>query len=118
MTVLSTDEDGDDLEYRYDFGDGNRTAWYGLETYGHIYSRRGNFILTVDVRDGNGGSSSSTMEVEVEGDLDIVEDDEDWINNWAIVYLLIALIALLVLALIIIVFLAIRPRNMNGVYEE
>ncbi len=46
-----------------------------------------------------------------------VKEKDDWAMN-NIVYLLIALIALLVLALIIIVFLAIRTRNISGVDEE
>ncbi len=64
-TVLEVvDEDGDNLTYTWDFGDGSGTNVTGR--YGnHTYSKSGNYTIKVSVSDGNGGESNNTYLINV-----------------------------------------------------
>lgn len=58
----SSDLDGDELGFAWDFGDGN-TASGMMPT--HTYSAAGNYTVELVVDDGNGGSDSATAGAEV-----------------------------------------------------
>jgi len=56
----SSDPDGDDLIYRWDFGDGNSDVG---ETVEHKFQKEGIFNVTLKIEDGNGGEASDYLEV-------------------------------------------------------
>jgi len=57
------DEDGDELIYQWDFGDGSKSAT-GLEVV-YTYTKAGNYTITLTVNDGNEGMAASSMRVTV-----------------------------------------------------
>ncbi|MBD3343767.1 MAG: PKD domain-containing protein, partial [Chitinivibrionales bacterium] len=58
----SSDPDGDNLSYTWDFGDGVSSS--GM-TAGHTYTTAGNYTITLTVSDGNGGSDQATTAISV-----------------------------------------------------
>ncbi len=60
----STDPDGDTLTYSWSFGDNSSAS--GLTT-SHTYTNVGQFIATLTVSDGNGGSQQKTVAISVTG---------------------------------------------------
>ncbi|GAA3522168.1 hypothetical protein GCM10022393_40880 [Aquimarina addita] len=62
----STDEDGDTLTYTIDYGDGNTGT--GV-TSTHIYTEVGEYTAEVTANDGNGGSSTFSVEISVEEEI-------------------------------------------------
>ncbi|SEL80476.1 Por secretion system C-terminal sorting domain-containing protein [Aquimarina amphilecti] len=55
FSANASDPDGNDLTYRWDFGDGSpKTEWIG-ESISHTYSESGNYLVQVQVSDNNGG---------------------------------------------------------------
>jgi hypothetical protein len=58
------DDDGDLLTYYWDFGDGSTTKQVTPAII-HTYSYSGNYTITVNVADDNGGLSTGTIEVSV-----------------------------------------------------
>ena len=55
FTANANDPDGNDLTYRWDFGDGSpKTEWIG-ESSMHTYTEPGNYLVQVQVSDNNGG---------------------------------------------------------------
>ncbi len=55
FTAQATDPDGNNLSYRWDFGDGTpKTEWIG-KTTSHSYTEAGNYTVQVQVSDNNGG---------------------------------------------------------------
>lgn len=60
--IDSSDPDGDDLIYSWDFGDSNNGT--GCSTT-HTYQTAGNYTVTLHVSDGYGGQDEDTIEVEV-----------------------------------------------------
>jgi hypothetical protein len=62
----STDPDGDTLEFRFDFDDGNGfRAWDTSAVAINTYNSSGFYVITVEVRDGNGGQDSTTNTVSI-----------------------------------------------------
>ena len=63
FTTSATDEEGDQLWYFWDWGDGNYSDWIGPFDSGteceasYIWSQEANFSIRVKVKDGNGGES-------------------------------------------------------------
>jgi len=63
FTTTATDEDGDDLWYFWDWGDGNYSEWLGPYASGeeceasYIWQQEANFTIKVKVKDGKGGES-------------------------------------------------------------
>jgi outer membrane protein OmpA-like peptidoglycan-associated protein len=55
----SSDPDGDPLTYRWDFGDGT-TADFTFPRATHRYKAPGNYLVSVTVSDGKGGSDTAT----------------------------------------------------------
>jgi outer membrane protein OmpA-like peptidoglycan-associated protein len=55
----SSDPDGDPLTYRWDFGDGT-TADFTFPRATHRYAAPGNYLVSVTVSDGKGGSDTAT----------------------------------------------------------
>ncbi len=53
----STDPDNDTLEYNFDFGDGQGTGWTSNATATHAYSGKGEYNVTLKVRDPHGATS-------------------------------------------------------------
>ncbi|MEM7298219.1 MAG: PKD domain-containing protein, partial [Bacteroidota bacterium] len=49
--ALVSDADGDDLEYRWSFDDGNVTEWGSNATESHRYSSPGNYQVILEARD-------------------------------------------------------------------
>lgn len=60
----------EDLEARWDWdSDGTwDTEWSGALQANHCYLVPGSYVITVEVRDGNGLSSAATTEVDVSGE--------------------------------------------------
>ncbi len=70
---LSTDPDtGDSLEFRFDWGDGDSTGWSPTPVATHVYDEPGEYIITLTVRDDNGGEKDLTSIVQVKS-----KDDGD-----------------------------------------
>ncbi len=62
----ATDIDGDVLEYRVDWGDGNATDWTGAPSATHAYMMEGTYTVTLEVRDPGGLTATATRDVTVE----------------------------------------------------
>ncbi len=62
----ASDNDGDAMEYRVDFGDGSApTDWITLTSLNHTYVSEGHFQATVQVRDALGSVSARSQKVTV-----------------------------------------------------
>jgi subtilisin family serine protease len=63
FTTSATDEDGDELWYSWDWGDGNYSEWLGPYISGeecetsYTWEQEANFSIKVKVKDGKGGES-------------------------------------------------------------
>ncbi len=53
------------LEYFFDFGDGQNTNWISESTYTHSYSTKGEYPVSLKVRDENGIESINPAEVKI-----------------------------------------------------
>jgi glucose/arabinose dehydrogenase/PKD repeat protein len=58
--TASTDADGDQLTYEWDFGDGSSSS--GAEA-SHTYTTAGTYTATLRVSDGRGGEDTATVEI-------------------------------------------------------
>lgn len=58
----SSDPDGDTLTYDWDFGDGNTASG---QMVSHIYTSPGSYDVILTVSDGNGGTDTDTLSIEV-----------------------------------------------------
>jgi PKD repeat protein len=61
----SSDPDGDDLSYAWDFGDGAQASGAGVQ---YSYPSQGTYTATLTVSDGRGGSDTSSMVISVTSD--------------------------------------------------
>jgi outer membrane protein OmpA-like peptidoglycan-associated protein len=61
----SSDPDGDQLSYTWDFGDGTQPARTAVSRATHSYARVGNYMARVSVDDGRGASCSATAPITV-----------------------------------------------------
>jgi DNA-binding beta-propeller fold protein YncE len=63
FTAAASDPEGGTLEYRWDFGDGTRTAWGPASAAAHAYSSAGNYLVLAQARDAGGavGARSLTL---------------------------------------------------------
>ncbi len=61
----STDPDGDDLTYRFLFGDGEQTAFGASATATHRYEQTGSFLVRLTVRDDQNASTDLTRSIRV-----------------------------------------------------
>jgi outer membrane protein OmpA-like peptidoglycan-associated protein len=61
----SSDPDGDQLSYTWDFGDGTQPARTTFARATHSYARVGNYTARVTVDDGRGASCSATAPITV-----------------------------------------------------
>lgn len=68
----SSDPNGDELTYRWDFGDGSVGSG---ATTAHTYFSTGTFIITLTVTDSGGLSDQASLEIGVTG-VDVETDDE------------------------------------------
>jgi glucose/arabinose dehydrogenase len=59
----STDRNGDDLTYSWDFGDGTGPA--NGEQATHVYEENGPYVATLTVDDGRGGTNAQTLDITV-----------------------------------------------------
>ncbi len=68
FSATVTDPGADDtLVYTYDWGDGtDPESGAGMATAGHQYAAAGNYEVTLSVSDGDGGSDSASLTVNVE----------------------------------------------------
>ena len=57
FNTSSDDADGDPLEYRYNWGDGNLSAWGSSSFQGHTWSSPGNFCVRSMAKDSYGATS-------------------------------------------------------------
>ena len=60
------DIDGDALEYRVEWGDGNVTDWTDDASVTHAYGAAGTYTITLEVRDPGGLTATATLDVTVE----------------------------------------------------
>ncbi len=61
--ATASDENGDEMTYLWDFGDGTPTSSQANPS--HIYADAGTYTVTVTVTDSRGGSITDTFQVEV-----------------------------------------------------
>lgn len=59
----SSDPDGETLEYRFDWGDGNATDWSPSMTASHAYARPGSYNVTLSVRDAGNLTAGNTTTI-------------------------------------------------------
>lgn len=59
----STDSNGDELSYSWEFGDGSSATG---ENVSHSYTDPGDYTVTLTVDDGNGGTDTNTQSITVE----------------------------------------------------
>ncbi|MBC7129396.1 MAG: PKD domain-containing protein [Thermoplasmatales archaeon] len=96
FTSLSTDEDGEIVNYTWDFGDGNISHERNPI---HAYEKEGTYNVTLIVRDNDGDAEEKTIQIEVKAEK---------INVW--LYLLI----IIILIIIAIAVFAIWKRRSKG----
>ena len=58
FSTSASDPDGDLLDYRFDWGDGDISGWGGAFSRTHAWSSTGNFCIKAQARDPNGATSS------------------------------------------------------------
>jgi outer membrane protein OmpA-like peptidoglycan-associated protein len=61
----SSDPDGDQLTYTWDFGDGTPTASFNFPNATHRYAQIGNYPVRLTVSDGRGGTDAASRTVEI-----------------------------------------------------
>jgi len=76
---LSTDPEGDPMEYRFDWGDGEVSQWSQDPVATHAYDEPGEYNITLTVRDDHGAEKdqTSTLRVETDDDGDGDDDEDD-----------------------------------------
>jgi PGF-CTERM protein len=62
FSSVVTDENDDDVDYLWDFGDGTTSS---QTAPGHIYTEKGTYTVTLTVTDSRGGVSTDTFTVEI-----------------------------------------------------
>jgi len=77
----STDEDGDVTEYNYTFGDGSSTGWIPTSTIEHVYTSKGEYNVTLKVRDNNGAESTNAVKWSIQVTPPASPDDTDDDSN-------------------------------------
>jgi len=112
----SLDIDGDELEYMWDFGDGDVTDWGAALLVEHIYISTGDYKVTLSVRDGRGGSNSTEIVVSVMDSGAPSSDDEgndagDKRDERDLMLVIAALFLLAIIAVLIAVALMIGRKN-------
>lgn len=105
ITEEVLDEDGDELIYQWDFGDGSKTAT-GLEVV-YSYAKAGNYTITLTVNDGNEGLAVNTMSVSVKAPPDVKkpgggEDTENVDKIFGMDSLLFFMILIIIVIIIIV----------------
>ena len=69
--ITTTDPDGDSLHAIFDWGDGTSSGWLGTFESGeeicdnHTWNDRGNYIITVTLRDDYGATVTATLEISI-----------------------------------------------------
>ena len=58
----SSDPDGDEISFEWDFGDGNKGS--GSKTT-HAYTKAGSYTVKLNVNDGRGGEDSDTLKIKI-----------------------------------------------------
>jgi len=79
-----TVSDKSSLVFCWEFGDGNSTQWSSTAASTHVYERMGTYCATLSVKDDDGDTGSSVVNVTVEnvvptvvGEADVTDIDED-----------------------------------------
>jgi hypothetical protein len=63
-TAVTTDVDGDQISYKFDWGDGSMSQWIGLFNSGatasasHTWTKKGNYGIKVKAKDSHGAESA------------------------------------------------------------
>ncbi|MEM7249516.1 MAG: Ig-like domain-containing protein, partial [Acidobacteriota bacterium] len=66
LIAVATDPEGDDLEYRFEPGDGSpRSAWSSASRFAHVHDEPGHYLATVQVRDPQGLLATGSVTVTV-----------------------------------------------------
>jgi len=66
IKIFGTDQDGDTLEYKFEYGDGTTTEWNENNEITHQYERTGIYDLIAYARDNNGGETNTRLEIKVQ----------------------------------------------------
>jgi outer membrane protein assembly factor BamB len=80
----SSDPEGDNLAYHWDFGDGSSSGWQNGQTISHSYSQPGNYTVTLTVSDGE-FNSTDTCKIRVfkkSGEPPTIKTIPDLIIHW------------------------------------
>lgn len=105
MTLISSssDPDGDDLEHRFNFGEGNLTDWIDQDEAKHHYSKVGTYNCSLIERDSKGAiSDRSFVLVEVKTVSNATIDEEEAGSNDDHPILIIAVITIAAVAMVIV----------------
>ena len=103
----STDEEGEIVEYRWDFGNGE--VRYG-EKVDYIYpedTKPGEYTITLNLTDSNGVTKESQMSIE------ILEDEEE--GNWLLNLILVVVV---VIGILIVIMLNKINKNLRDLEKE
>ena len=121
---LSMDPDGDELEYKFNFGDGNWTDWIEVGSADHQFSDTGVYNCSVRVRDTKGAVSERSFLIvtidSVSNKPDDKEGDDDPSDTGSILVTvgIIAAISIILAGMILVTFLMIkRKKKINGEEE-
>lgn len=100
FTVMSIDEDNDNLSYIFDWGDGetDETQFFPSGqniTQTHNWSTPGEYKITVSASDGVAVSQITEFTITIEQEKEPIQEEEDW--TWLILLLIIIIIALILI---------------------
>ena len=125
--ALSSDPDGDELLFKFNFGDGNWTDWIDESSASHHYSQTGTYNCSLRVRDIKGAVSEryyllvNVDKVSGIGDDDVIVDDNDSDSGAPLILIIIAVAGigfLLLLGIVILIIVVLRRKKGEDWEEE
>jgi PKD repeat protein len=68
FTAIASDPDGEIVDYKWDFGDGNTQSGYNLTTVRRSYTKPGLYRITCTVTDDDGATATAETRMQIEAD--------------------------------------------------
>ena len=97
----SYDEDGDIIEYQWEFGDGSKSIG---RTVNHEYAKPGIYTITLIVTDGEGGTGKDTFQVTIYSSLNELNNDSEKNENGQFLIITVASIMILFVGVMLYIF--------------